>query len=196
MKMKRIPFFITVAALFLGATMVCYAPPVTVTSRVLTPYITTLTAATQGAINGTDALPGGGNPGIKLASIQHNVSVPLDSTGQAVGNRKHGLFTVVKQLDANTPKLYKALVNNENITTMVVRFYGTLSTSGGNTVPIFTYTLTNARVAAIRNWQPNANDPAAAPYVHPEEVSFAYQSITWHDDVTGVESTDSLNVTP
>ena len=192
MKMKPIRLFVTVVALLLSATMQCFAPNNTVTSRVLSPYITAMSAQSQGAITGLDSLPAGSGTGIKLASVQHGVTVPFDpSSGTATGNPKHSLFTIVKQLDSNTPKFYKALVNNENISQMVIRFYGT--TSLGGNVAIFTYTLTNVRITAIRNWQPNANDPAATPYAHPEEVSFSYGSITWRDELNGAEFTTTAN---
>ena len=37
--------------------------------------------------------------------------------------------------------------------------------------------LTDANIVGIRLWQPNSNDPAAAAYAHPEEVSFVYDTL-------------------
>jgi type VI secretion system Hcp family effector len=76
------------------------------------------------------------------------------------------------------------MVNSENIQ-LTIRYYG--KNSNGSVSNTFTYLLTNAKVAAIRNWQPNANDPAATPYAHPEEVSFVYNTITWRDETSGIE---------
>jgi type VI secretion system secreted protein Hcp len=192
MKTKSSRLFVSVAALMAGSTLLCYAPPAVIVSRVLSPYITSINAQAQGAITGVDPLPDNSGTGIKLASLQHSLTLPFDAaSGQATGQRRHGPLTIVKQLDANTPKFYRALANNETLTQVVIRFFGTPTNSA--VTNIFTYTLTNAKVVAVRNWQPNANDPAAAPYVQPEEVSFIYQQISWRDELTGVEFQDSFS---
>ena len=194
MKMKSSRLLALTTALVAGFAVTCYAPPQPnpIVSRVLSPYITVANAVQQGAITGLDVLPNKSGNGIKLASLQHGVTLPIDpASGLPTGQRKHSVLTVVKQLDSTTPKFYRALVNNENLTQVVIRFYGT--TADSTVTNFFTYTLSNARVTAIRNWQPNANDPAAAPYVQPEEISFSYQSITWRDELNAVETQDSWN---
>ncbi|MSU57941.1 MAG: type VI secretion system tube protein Hcp [Pedosphaera sp.] len=197
MKMKSSRLFVLVAALMAGSALRCYAPspPVVIVARVLSPYITSINAQVQGAFTGVDTLPDGSGTGIRLASLQHGLTLPFDAaSGLTTGQRKHGPLTLVKQLDSNTPKFYRALANNEILTQVVIRFYGT--PTNGVTTNIFTYTLNNAKVVAIRNWQPNANDPAAAPYVQPEEVSFTYQSINWRDELTSLEFQDTYSTSP
>jgi type VI secretion system secreted protein Hcp len=191
MKMHRTSLWTAVGLMMTLSGLRAFAPPTpTVIAPVLAPYITVMNAAVQGSIVGTDPLPSGGGTGIKLASLQHGLTRPFDpATGLITGSRRHSPMVVVKQIDANTPKHYFSLVNNEVLSQIVIRFYGYVATN--SVTNIFSYTLSNAKVVSIRNWQPNANDPAAAPYVHPEEISFVYEGITWKSDLDATTTSDT-----
>jgi type VI secretion system secreted protein Hcp len=55
----------------------------------------------------------------------------------------------------------------------------------------FTHKLANARVASIRSYMPDVDNPANENYKHMEEVSFRYEKITWTFKDGNVEYTDS-----
>ncbi len=52
-------------------------------------------------------------------------------------------------------------------------------------------TLTNASIAAIRQWKPNTRDLSADRAGDLEEGSFTYQTITWRFEEGGVEESDN-----
>ena len=118
----------------------------------------TATGARQGAITGDG--PGGS---IVLVGSSHAVISPRDAaSGLPTGKRQHKPFTIVKEWDRSTPLLLKALVDNENLTSVTFTF-----TRGTPAAPYMTVRLTNASVAS--RTQTGGT----------EEISFTYQKIVW-----------------
>jgi type VI secretion system secreted protein Hcp len=104
------------------------------------------------------------NPGkaIRVLAISHEIVSPRDpATGQATGRRQHKPISVTMQWGPTTPKFLQALVNNENLTSVLI---GLVRSDGklGATIK-----LTNANVSHFVQNSQNV------------QVEFTYQKITW-----------------
>jgi type VI secretion system secreted protein Hcp len=84
------------------------------------------------------------------------------SSGLPTGKRIHKPVTITKEIDATSPLLYNACVQNENLTQVVINLY-----SPGGSTPTTRITLTNASCAELEH------DGQT------ETVSFTFQKITW-----------------
>ena len=95
---------------------------------------------------------------------------------------------IVKEIDKSSPKLWSALVNNENLTTWVLRFWAAAST--GMEQEIYTITLTNASISSMREYMDDNLIPANATLPMLEEVAFTYQKIQWTWTDGGITAED------
>lgn len=122
------------------------------------PVFTGSIAATgqkQGAFQGSNG------PTIPINGIGHEIVSPRDAaSGLPTGKRQHKPLTITKQIDKSTPLFMNALVQNENLTSVLI---GMLR--NGNQV--MTIRLTNASVS---------DRVQKGDY---ETISFTYQKITW-----------------
>ena len=115
---------------------------------------------------------------IVCVDYSHSIITPRDaSTGLPTGRRVHKPLTITKYVDQTTPLFFSALVNNENLTDVSLRFYQTDTT--GKTINIFLIKLTNANIASIDSAYPNT-----------ETIAFVYQSIQWTQVPTGLTASD------
>jgi type VI secretion system secreted protein Hcp len=96
---------------------------------------------------------------VGLSSISGGVSTPREaSTGQATGRRQYQPFVMTHGIDANTPSIFKGLVENQTVKATIHM--------GGLTI-----VLTNARVSEDKlQTGPNGNAT--------EQFSLVYQAIS------------------
>ena len=111
--------------------------------------------------------------------MSSQLNVPFDAaTGAAQGRRQHHPITVTKLLDQATPKLYTALVTNENLTDVTIVFWGQMP--DGRELAQFTIKVTDARIVAIAFAAHEAQGAAAAAAPVPsQELQLTYRKITW-----------------
>jgi type VI secretion system secreted protein Hcp len=131
---------------------------------------------------------------VVVLGFEHEIISPRDpATGQATGRRQHKPVRIVKSIDKSSPLLYRAIATNEILPTVEFRFRR--STEKGAEI-YYKVTLTNASIAAIRQWKPNTRDLSADRAGDLEEVSFTYQTITWRFEEGGVEESDTWETNP
>jgi type VI secretion system secreted protein Hcp len=117
----------------------------------------TVKGAKQGPIKG-DAM----SDSIKLISVVRDTP-----TGMSTGRRMHATITIVREVDAASPKFATALSTNESLSEVVITFEG--ATGGAKTAQKIV--LTNATILSIRKAGRN------------EQITLDYQAIqvTWSD---------------
>ncbi len=91
-------------------------------------------------------------------------------------------LTCIKPVDDATPRLVKALVEQESLEATIV-FY--LIDSTGTETPYLTITLRNAHITKYRLVIDDTKDPANERKVHREEITLAYDSITYAFSLQG-----------
>jgi len=114
-----------------------------------------ITGQQQGQFQGSDG------PVMEIIAFSHEVVSPRDAaSGLPTGRRQHKPITITKEIDRASPLIFQALVNNENLTEVLI---GLLR--DGNAVA--TVRLTNASVAG------------RAQKGNEETISFVYRRIEW-----------------
>jgi len=98
---------------------------------------------------------------IPVTAVSHEIVSPRDpASGLPTGKRQHKPITITKEIDASSPLFLNALVDNENLKTVVI----TLTTADKT---VETITLTNASVAQYDQ------------HGGTETLQFTYQKIAW-----------------
>jgi type VI secretion system secreted protein Hcp len=111
-------------------------------------------------------------PPIDLTGVSHEIISPRDAgSGLPTGKRQHQPITITKQFDKTSPLLLKALVSNENLTSVLI---GLLR----NGQQVATIKLTNASVSHY-----NLHGMT-------ETWAFTYQKIEWTWVDGGVTASD------
>ena len=145
-----------------------------------TAYVT-ITGARQGPIKGE--VTGIGREGsIPLIALVSQVAAPFDqASGAVTGRRQHRPIVITKALDQATPKLYDALIKNEVLTDVTIKFWrpSAGAAGAGAEQQYFTIKLTNAHITEISFVSANNQDPAKAAEVPYETVQLVYQKISW-----------------
>jgi type VI secretion system secreted protein Hcp len=149
-----------------------------------------VTGETSGTIKGDHPA----DESIVGLAFEHAIISPRDAaSGLPTGKRQHKPLTVVKAIDKATPLLYQALVNNETLSSVELKFYRTPE-RGGAPEHYYTISLQNASISSLRNWKPNTRDLSADRAGDLEEVSFTYQKITWTFVDGGITAEDDWEV--
>ncbi len=147
----------------------------------------------QGDIKGS-VIQKGREGKIMVIAVSHEIVSPRDAaSGQATGKRQHKPFVITKELDKSSPLLYKALVNNENITTWELQHFTSQSGGsggGGAEVNHYTVKLTNAKIVDIKSIMLNNKNPELSRYAEYEEIAFTYQKIEWLWVLGGITASD------
>lgn len=124
---------------------------------------------------------------IEVIAYNHEILSPYDpSSGLATGQRQHQPLIVWKQIEQSTIDFFKALIDNELLTTVELKNYSPnkLGIAGGTGAETLTYsiTLTNARIVGIKSAMLNNKNPELTRYERTEEISFVYENIEfrWH----------------
>jgi type VI secretion system secreted protein Hcp len=154
-----------------------------------------LTGETQGEIKGS-VTQRGREDSIMVIAASHEVISPRDAaSGLPSGKRQHKPITITKEVDKSSPLLYRALVDNENITEWVLQFWRPSRT--GKEEQFYTVELVNASIAGIQFEMLNNKYPENMQHKEREHVSFCYQRIiwTWVDGgITAEDDWESPNV--
>ncbi len=138
--------------------------------------------AKQGDIKGSVTQKGlEGN--IAVFAFHHEISSPRDSSsGLATGKRQHKPITITKEIDKSSTLLLTALITNENLTEILIRFFTPqtkAATGTGIEVQHYTIKLTNASIFSITGEMLNNKIEADIKLPLLEVVSFNYQKIEW-----------------
>ena len=124
---------------------------------------------------------------IMVIASNHSILSPRnESSGIAIGKRMHKPFVITKEVDQSTPQLYKALVDNENISEWELQFWKP-DTSGAE-MQYYTVKLNNATIASIEFHMPNNKDHQLMKFMEYEEIAFTYQDIEWIWEESGVSA--------
>ena len=111
-----------------------------------------VTGSNQGKLSGSP---------MEIIAVAHEIVSPRDvNSGLPTGKRQHKPITITKELDKSSPLLMQALVNDENLTEVLIALYR-------GSQEVATIKLTNASVAGY------------AEHGQTETWSFVYQKITW-----------------
>jgi type VI secretion system secreted protein Hcp len=149
-----------------------------------TAYLT-LTGKAQGAIKG-NVTAKGREGAIALLSVAYEISSPFDAaTGLATGKRQHKPIVVTKAVDETSPSLLKALVTNEDLTTVKIDFWRSAPETGA---PYFSISLMNAIVSDV-----TLKSSADAATSETEQLQFIYQRIVWTWTASGTSAQDDWN---
>jgi type VI secretion system secreted protein Hcp len=143
----------------------------------------------QGEIRGSCPMSGRENS-IRVFEVNHEIEIPLDRrTGIATGHRVHHPLTILKEMDRSTPQLFHAMATNERLTRVEIKWYRI--DEAGREEHYFTTLLEDSVVSKIRSFMPNTLNTQYQHWTHHEEVSFAYRSIRWTQELVGVETVDT-----
>ena len=128
---------------------------------------------------------------IAVYAFHHEIISPRDSaSGLPTGKRQHKPITITKEIDKSTPLLFQALVSNENLTEVIIRFYAPDNKGTGVEKLVYTIKLTNATIGSIAEDMLNnkTEDGIRMPVL--EMISFAYQKIEWVWTDGGITAND------
>jgi type VI secretion system secreted protein Hcp len=154
------------------------------------PCYMTLTGVSQGKIDGSVEVKGKEKT-IELFAVDDTINIPKSpQTGLPTGKRVHNPYTVTKQIDEASPKLFQALCQGEQFSDVTINWYRT--TKDGKEEKYFTTKMEKAIIVSIRTWMPEVLDPTQSQLGHMEDVSFTYEKITWTWEPKGISTTDSL----
>ena len=116
-----------------------------------------ITGQKQGHIDG-GITEKGQEKTIRAYGLLHGIVSPRDAaSGLPTGKRRHAPIQISIGLDVAIPKLYNALVQNENLSTWELKYWsavhkGSGSTAAGTThANIYTVKLTNANICNMEN---------------------------------------------
>jgi len=117
---------------------------------------------------------------IEVVDVMHKVRHEFDEQhGTPSGDRKHEPLRAVKAVDLTTPLLYTMCANAELLTEVKLMYYVQIG-SQAEPVEFFSWTLANAYIIEVRSIPASEMAPVfAEQYDLLEEISFAYQEITW-----------------
>ena len=148
-------------------------------------------AQKQGQINGS-VIQKGKEGWIAVYGFHHEMVAPRDvASGLATGKRQHKPLIITKEIDKSTPLFYQALVNNENFSEVVLRFFTQDVRGSGKEIQHYTIKLTNATISSIVDDMANNKIVENAKLPMLEMISFTYQKIEWTWVDGGITATDS-----
>ena len=149
----------------------------------------TMEGEKQGKIDGSCEMQGR-EGSILVYELQHNVHMPRDPhSALPTGKRVHVPFTIVKQIDESSPKLFQALCTGEHMKNVTLKFYRI--TKQGTEEHYYTTTLEDAIVVSYHPNIPTTLTSANDPYGHMEVISFTYKKIKMTWEPSGIEAEDS-----
>jgi type VI secretion system secreted protein Hcp len=193
----------TVVKAFVVSTFIALASLAAVPSQAALNFYISIKGQKQGQIKG-DVTQKGRENTIMGISYSHDILSPRDpASGLPSGRRQHKPITVRMEWGSQTPLLFSAMVNNENLAEVKMEFYRpqlTAATGVGQEVQFMTITLTNANIASIHYGMENNKNPELMKYAEYEDISFTYQKITITYTKGGITGQDdwraSVNLLP
>jgi type VI secretion system secreted protein Hcp len=137
----------------------------------------TAKGAQQGDIEGESTLKGSEKSMVCLG-FSHEIVSPRDpASGLPTGKRQHKPIVVVKRIDKASPLLQGAMVRNENLQNVTLKFFQNQPSGGVSN--LFTIKLTNASISRRTQEFPNL-----------ESLEFVYQRIEWIHVPSGSSTID------
>jgi len=131
---------------------------------------------------------------IQVVGYSHEIIVPRNAqSGMATGQRMHKPLIVTKELDPSTPLFYNMLCNNENLTSVTVKFYtAQLKSASGvsSSVNHYTIKVTNAHICTIEAVMAEDSHAETTKGEETEKISFTYEKIEWTWNDGGISATD------
>ena len=143
----------------------------------------------QGKIEGSCEMSGRTGT-ILVYELHHAIAMPTSpADGTPTHKRSHGAFTIIKMIDASSPKIFQAICTGERMKTVVLKYYRI--TKQGTEEHYYTTRLENATIVNYQPAMPNTLISSNNNLGHMEAVSFKYEKIrvTW--EATGIEAEDS-----
>lgn len=129
---------------------------------------------------------------IMVYAFEHELSIPYDrQSTEATGERTHHPLTITKKIDKSSPLLAQALTQNERMTNATLKFYRPNPIGDGTRQQYYTIKLQSARIVSIKPSMPNMLIPENSNLTEMEKVSFAYRTIIWTYEPTGIEHQDT-----
>jgi type VI secretion system secreted protein Hcp len=110
-------------------------------------------------------------------------------SGLATGRRQYPPLMIRKRIDKSSPLLMKALVENTAIEA-TFKFYRPNPNGDGTTEQFYTVGIKQGRIASIKQFVPDAMQPATSTEPPMEEVSFVFHTIGWTITNGGVTHED------
>ncbi|KMN76275.1 Hcp family type VI secretion system effector [Chromobacterium alkanivorans] len=115
---------------------------------------------------------------VEVVEFDHAVRIPTDgNTGKLTGTRVHEALTLVKEFDASSPYLYKAVTSGQTLKEVEFKWYQI--DDAGSEQEYFNIKLDNVKVVSVAPKMYNIKDPDRERYNHLEEVEMRYEKITW-----------------
>jgi len=182
---KRLSAFIGLGALL---TLLCVAAPAQADE-----IFFSIKGQKQGLIQGEVTMKGmeGKMKGLKFSS---ELVSPRDAaSGQATGKRQHKPIRISKEVGKASPRLFAALVQNENLPEVIIEFWAPQTKTVGATgamVKYQTIKLTNAAISAIRRV---AEPDPRGQLQTVEEIEFVFQIIELTHLDGGIVAGDAWN---
>ena len=127
---------------------------------------------------------------IEVWSYRYEVITPReDSTGLATGRRQHSPIVITKRIDKSSPLLFKALAQNEPVTSGEFRFYRPDPAGSGAEEHYMTVLIEFGYVSSYRTF--TLSDYSCGGTQLMEEISFVFQDITITYEIGGATHKDS-----
>lgn len=149
-------------------------------------YYLSVKAARQGQLKGET---GRNRTRIPILGFSYGVQSPRDATsGQAAGKRQHKSVTVFKEWGVISPQLFEALVNNENLPSVII---DEVRTSARGIEEVYMeIRLTNATLVEIEINPERPDDSPLWTGREIEQVSFVFEKIEIENKVSKVVAMD------
>ncbi len=128
---------------------------------------------------------------IECISYEESVSAAREAgTSMVTGRRQHQPIKIVKRIDAASPLLMKALVDNTKIEGKF-KFYRPNPSGDGTTEQFYTVEIKEGNVASVKQFVPDTIQADSAGLPPLEQVEFVFKDIIWRYEKGGIEHHDS-----
>jgi type VI secretion system secreted protein Hcp len=128
---------------------------------------------------------------IECLAYEQEVTTPGGAAlgGAATGRRQYQPLRITKRIDQASPLLLKALTQGQ-VVEGTFRFYRVAKT--GAVQHFYTVEIRQARVASIKQVNPDRLVPASATHPPLEEVAFTFNTVRWSYLDGGVTYEDTV----
>lgn len=158
----------------------------------------TIKVATQGDILG-GVVKSTHVSAMEVLGFDLEATIPRDmASGMPTGKRQYKGLRITKPIDKASPKLWTALVNNENIVLATLRLARTDQRTGADT-EFYSIKISNGSIASIRQFSGVESGSGSAKHsatagqsVSMEEITFVFQKIEWTWAEGPITAQDSL----
>ncbi|WP_060510918.1 Hcp family type VI secretion system effector [Pseudomonas sp. NBRC 111124] len=132
---------------------------------------------------------------VEVLAKDHKIYTPTDNnTGKLTGTRVHTPFVFVKEVDASSPYLNKAVTTGQTLKEALFKFYNI--NDAGQEVEYYSIKLENVRVVEVTPKMHDVKDSEKEKHNHLESVALRYETITWKYNEGNIIHSDSWNERP